>query len=1190
MLAVPFQVGAAAAAGDLIKIDGYAPVYYLGADGKRYVFPNVATYNSWYSDFSGVKTLPQSEVESYPLAANVVVRAGTKLIKRPVPTDPKVYAVLPGAKLLWIADEATAKALYGNDWAKRVVDVVDSFFVNYTIQSGQASATAFPAGSLVKYGTGADVYYVNTDGTVSKIANEAAFLGNKFSWDNIITTTLAKPTQGADITAAVGSIIDTSQGGGATGPVARPGVGTGLTVALASDTAVSNNLPSLAALVPFTTVNLTASNDGDVTLNDITFTRTGTGVTGDILGAYLFAGDQRLTNLKTVNSSDNKVTFNSVGLVIPKGTTKSVTLKVNAADSASGNHAFRVTAASDIVTDGAAVNGSFPVTGNLMSYSSAVDAAVITLTTANTDDASDSDKKVGETNVVLGEFNINNGTNAEDVNIYRIRLKQDGDAANNAVNSMSLDLDGTVVASNVSMVDKFVDFVLPTPYLLKKSRQITATVRGNIITDINKTVQLYLNNTADFDARGTAYGDFYSAAITNTGLNATNADKITIKGSAINVSFDGPLASDVKDDTDNIVFANFMIKADNEDVNIESLPITIEMNATGSAVALQNVEMVDTTNNASYSVTADPSGLALSQTVVIENVTLRKGTQYKFAIRGDVQNAVAAGQTYKVGFTTSGLTGTYTQSDTAVSASDFSASSLTGQIMTVADPKITMSKVTANNATVVKNTKGVAIFNGKLTANNVDDLRLSRIKFNQTGSLTTLAASYDRVALYKIDSAGAETLVDDETSLSASSVIFSGFTLNIPKGTANEVKYVVRADVKSTPTAGTSTLALGTTSDMTVRDADSNALTAGQFTITSTNGQVITITTAGSYTANMDVTESGTNTNQNVLAGGKALVGRIKFTATNEIAKIVDLYLVNSGTAASQDITSLTLYKEKAMTTAVGSAEIDANGFAKFEGINFEIPTTGITYLYVGANVAGVDYSASPIGSATARAGRTVVLNATSTATFNTKVTGVSTGDELSDASLGAAVTKTSTVMGAVMSNITSGDTTVGTLAAGQQALLRFKVTAPSQTTNNVDFDGANLGIKIALASTTLATSTDINVGSYKVERVGGADGKKDASVTVNGSTVIINFATTYGAGSDLIVRPGETAEYIVYGTVSGIPAGGGSSVTMSIDNVNSDITYTHNTGVAGVDGADTTPVFPLLSGVTTVKSGTLSN
>ena len=40
MLMVPLQVGAAAQAGDLIKMSGLSSVYYLAGDGKRYVFPN----------------------------------------------------------------------------------------------------------------------------------------------------------------------------------------------------------------------------------------------------------------------------------------------------------------------------------------------------------------------------------------------------------------------------------------------------------------------------------------------------------------------------------------------------------------------------------------------------------------------------------------------------------------------------------------------------------------------------------------------------------------------------------------------------------------------------------------------------------------------------------------------------------------------------------------------------------------------------------------------------------------------------------------------------------------------------------------------------------------------------------------------------------------------------------------------
>ncbi|MEA3450145.1 MAG: hypothetical protein U9Q85_04210, partial [Patescibacteria group bacterium] len=115
------EAGAVAQAGDLIKMDGLSSVYYLAADGKRYVFPNEKTYFSWYSDFSSVVTIPQSELEGYALGANVTVRPGTKLIK--ITTDPKVYAVEPDGNLVHVPDEDTAETLWGTDWATRVIDI-----------------------------------------------------------------------------------------------------------------------------------------------------------------------------------------------------------------------------------------------------------------------------------------------------------------------------------------------------------------------------------------------------------------------------------------------------------------------------------------------------------------------------------------------------------------------------------------------------------------------------------------------------------------------------------------------------------------------------------------------------------------------------------------------------------------------------------------------------------------------------------------------------------------------------------------------------------------------------------------------------------------------------------------------------------------------------------------------------------
>jgi len=67
----------AATDGQNITMDSTSAVYYL-MGGKRYVYPNQKTWNSWYSDFSSVVTVSQSEMEGYPLGGNVTYRPGTK--------------------------------------------------------------------------------------------------------------------------------------------------------------------------------------------------------------------------------------------------------------------------------------------------------------------------------------------------------------------------------------------------------------------------------------------------------------------------------------------------------------------------------------------------------------------------------------------------------------------------------------------------------------------------------------------------------------------------------------------------------------------------------------------------------------------------------------------------------------------------------------------------------------------------------------------------------------------------------------------------------------------------------------------------------------------------------------------------------------------------------------------------------
>jgi hypothetical protein len=134
-------------AGSLIRAEGSTAVYYLADDGKRYVFPNEKTYKTWYKDFSSVQVITLAQLQNYQIGGNVTYRPGTRLVK--ITTDPKTYAVEPGGVLRWITSEDVAQGLYGDNWAQKIDDVPDPFFVNYQSDGAIIESLKHPIGSLI---------------------------------------------------------------------------------------------------------------------------------------------------------------------------------------------------------------------------------------------------------------------------------------------------------------------------------------------------------------------------------------------------------------------------------------------------------------------------------------------------------------------------------------------------------------------------------------------------------------------------------------------------------------------------------------------------------------------------------------------------------------------------------------------------------------------------------------------------------------------------------------------------------------------------------------------------------------------------------------------------------------------------------------------------------------------------------
>jgi hypothetical protein len=166
--------------GQLVKSTSNSAVYYISANGKRYVFFNEGIFYSWYDNFNNLVTISEEELSGYPIGGNVRYRPGTKLVK--ITSDPKVYAVQPEGILRHIPDETTAMTLYGPSWASRVNELPDVLFTppNYEIGTPLASGGHdLPDGYMA--GTPQGETYIIASGLKRRLASTAARVMNRLN-------------------------------------------------------------------------------------------------------------------------------------------------------------------------------------------------------------------------------------------------------------------------------------------------------------------------------------------------------------------------------------------------------------------------------------------------------------------------------------------------------------------------------------------------------------------------------------------------------------------------------------------------------------------------------------------------------------------------------------------------------------------------------------------------------------------------------------------------------------------------------------------------------------------------------------------------------------------------------------------------------------------------------------------------
>lgn len=932
MLAVPFQAGAAASVGDLIKMGGSSAVYYLGADGKRYVFPNEQTYFSWYNDFSGVIVIPQAELESYQLGANVTIRPGTKLVK--ITTNPTVYAVEPGGLLKSIVSEANAIALYGANWAKRVVDVPDSYFTNYKIGAA-LTAGVYPNGSLVKNSTGADVYYFD-GANYRKFDSEAAFTSNRFDFSNVLTSATVIAAAGVAVIANDTALTDTSSGAGGT-----VGAGTGLTVALSSATAPANTIIAGQAIANLGSFNFIASNDGDVKVTSVKLKRIGVSADATLAAVYLYDGNTRVTDSASVSSG--YITFtNALGIVtVAKGTTKALTVKSNIATGSAGRTVgVAINASADIATDGAAVSGSFPANANIMSVSdvtlATVDFNTTTTPTGNGEPAVQNDLTMWQNVVTVGN---------RAVNLSYITFRQIGSVGSSDIKNFRLYIDGTQVGSAVASLDAngYIAFDLSAASKKIETGSRTFKVVGDVASGSTKTFSLSLRQPSDVVVVDTEYNANVLATRAGVTFSSVSSAAQTIAsgGLTITKAGDSP-SSNVTLGASDVVLAKYTLKATSEAVKIETLKVVVA-SSDSNIGSLRNGRLM--ANNVQIGSTASLGKSGVATTTYTVNYTVVPGADVALEIHADIYddngtNDVSSTDTLTISLVAGSNNAQGANSLTLISTP--STDQAANQI-TVSTGTMTLSKVGTygNQTVVVPQSAAYKLGSFVLTGSATEDINLNTILVDFTSIVGTTFTNADLSDVYIKH--GADTSVVKATVNAAN----NSWSITKTLTKSSSMTIGVYGKVGSTIISDHSIRADVTISGTTASSGQS--VTAG-----ATQGQTI-ITGTGSIASTVDASSAVSK----IIVGASTVdAAAFKFTTTNDSYNITEV--VATTTANGMTVISNVSLKDGTMVLA--SAPLNGTSVT-FSGLNIPVLANASKILTVSLSLGSVGAGAGTSGS-----------------------------------------------------------------------------------------------------------------------------------------------------------------------------------------------------------------------------------
>lgn len=873
------------------------------------------------------------------------------------------------------------------------------------------------------------------------------------------------------------SLAAASPAAPAPSPVAS---GSGLSVNLDASQPASGLFGESFASRPFTKLRFTASADGDVTVKAMTVERTGQGSDAAFSGVlYVDENGVRQGPAKTFGS-DHRLRLTEA-FMVKAGQTRTITL---VGDSDSDQDAYNGQLVSlglvGVETNGAAVNASFPLTGNVMTINSTLAIGSLTLTRGAFDPGSGLTKEIGSTGYTFAGLRLEAGAN-EDLLVKSVRWYNSGSAATSDLANVKVNFDGVEYPTTVSSDGKYYTSVFGDGIKTLKGLNKQMYIKGDIAGGSARTVDFDLFRYADIQALGLTYGysvlptatdsgdsstdddgtlqatepnyDGYEAYIGAGTINAQNATSVSAQNVAISLAGQplGGVLVDVK----------------GEDVTVGSMnfDVSITKNA-GDSLDSNDITNITLVRDDGTVVAGPVDGVAGGNNAIrfTDTITFKPG-RVVYTLKGKLgtdfgtDDAVAASSTPSADWATvRGVTSGVTITPTPTSAVTMSTMTVKAAALTFSLTADTREGTNASSTaqTVVAGTSAYPFTSYILDASGSgEDLRFTALQLRLTGGGANTADDLTNCQLYDGASAlnGGGNIVNpsnsDALETSANKTFTFDSSLIVPKGTIKTL--VLKCNLVSgvsTPEfyqwgvtdQDASITATGMTSGSSVDGSDSISATD--------DGRQINAATSGTLT----VTEDPVTALKWVQAGStdNTLLS-LRFNATDEDIRIDTLGLqlatstVSSDGMASNspsDVSKVTVWSG---ATKVGEAVFSSNDYATATLSGVIVPKSGQLILTVKADAAAIGTALA------ARPGHLLVVNydagnASNEANAGAVGVGVSSGVALGSggsdtAASGARLSKAVPTV----TKLSLPSNSFG-VSATAKALYRFKISAPAGT------------------------------------------------------------------------------------------------------------------------------------------------